>query len=166
MKRFLLCSALCLGTACSSSPKDPETVGSWKEVELEAPTDHVLWQLTLLSIQNMGFPLGSELDPTSGRVQTGWKTELQPFRGEGTRSRAHLRLEPIEPGRWKVRARVEREQNMALAAPLDPQRAEWEAAGDDERMALVLLHHIQSRLDPKIELTPAAPDPLASGRKR
>ncbi len=165
MTRLSFMIALFFACGCSSTPGDPEKEGAWKEVEVHSPSDRMLWQLTLLSLQNMGFPLGSGLDPTAGVVQTGWKTELQPFRGQGTRARAYLRLEPLEPGLWKVRARVQRERNMALAAPLDPQRAEWKEAPDDETAALILLRHIQARLDSGNEPALPAPDPLA-GRGR
>ncbi len=165
--KWIRCALPCL-LACFAcrSTGDPEAEGIWKEIEVEAPSDRVLWNLTLLSLQNLGFPFGSNMDPTTGVVETLWKTDLQPFRGEGTRLRAYLRLTPCEPGRWKVRARVQRENNMALVAPLDPSRAEWKEAPDDERMAAVLLQHIQARLGRKIELSPEAQNPLGSGRER
>jgi hypothetical protein len=158
--RTLLSALLLVLGACSSTADDPEHEGTWKEVEVSAPSDRVLWQITLLSLQNLDFPLGANMDPTAGVVETLWKTDLQPFRGEGMRVRALLRFQPLEPGRWKVRARVRREQNMALAAPLDPQRAEWKEAPDDVVLAATLLQHIQSRLKPAIQLSPPEPDPL------
>ena len=92
-----------------------------------------------------------------GIVTTGWKTDLQPFSGEGMRTRAEVRMSPIEPGRWRLRARVEKELNKSMANPLDASRAEWKTAPDDERTAGILLMHIRSRLDPELEFAPVPP---------
>jgi hypothetical protein len=142
-------------TSCLSGKRAFD--GPWRRVEVEAPSQHMVWQLTLLSLQGMGFPLAAGTDSGSGHVQTGWKTDLQPFRGQGRRWRAEVRLEPIEPGRWQLEARVERERNQNLVSPLDPQRADWKADGGDERTAQILLMHVQARLNPALEITPEEP---------
>ena len=153
---FFLAGALfALAPACASTNEEEVEEGLWREAEVNAPSDRVLWQLTLLSLQNLGYPLSSGLDPSSGIVTSGWKTDLQPFSGEGMRTRASVRIAPIEPGRWKVRTRVEKELNKAMASPLDATRAEWKPAPDDERTAGIILMHIRSRLDPKLEIAPA-----------
>ena len=153
--RFFLASLFVALAACASTSEEEEEEGLWREAEVSAPSDRVLWQLTLLSLQNLGYPLSSGLDPSGGVVTTGWKTDLQPFSGEGMRTRAVVKLSPIEPGRWKVRARVAKELNKAMASPLDATRAEWKEAPDDERTAAIVLMHIRSRLDPKLEIAPA-----------
>jgi hypothetical protein len=127
----------------------------WQTLEVAAPSDRVVWQLTLLSLQTQGYPLAAGSDLGVRQVESGWKTDLQPFRGEGQRRRAVVKLTPLAPGRWKLEARVKCEHNQNLVSPLDPVRAEWEHAPDDEAAAKILLRHIGARLRPELEVQPA-----------
>lgn len=157
MIRALLFLVLCLTPACTSVARQEalsEKEARWKSLEVEAPSDRLLWQLMLLSVQGQGFPLAAGSDLGSRQLESGWKIDMQPFRGEGTRRRAVLHLTPLEPGRWKVEARVKVEKNQNLVAPLDPVRAEWEPTADDELTAQVLLQQIRARLSPELELVP------------
>ncbi len=162
----LLALALAWAPCACAGPSAAEEEARWDEIHVHSPSDRVLWQLTLLSLQNLGYPLSSGLNPSSGIVTTGWKTELQPFSGDGTRRRAEVRMKPLEPGLWQVRARVELETNKALVDPLDPSRAEWKSAGDDRKTAEILLMHIRARLDPDLELAPEPEDPRAAVLER
>jgi hypothetical protein len=135
----------------------------WQTLEVSAPSDRVVWQLTLLSLGSQGYPLAAGSDPGARQVESGWKTDLQPFRGEGERRRAVVKLTPLAPGRWKLEARVKCEHNQNLVSPLDPVRAEWERAPDDESAAKILLHHIGARLRPELEVQPP-PAPEGGGR--
>ena len=147
----ILSSLVCLTllfAACSSTPSEPE--GRWFEAEVEAPSDRVLWKIALLSAERMSFPL-AQLDPGSRQFVTGWRTNLQPFSGDGDRTRAEVRLVPVSTGRWQVQARVQRQVNKALVAPLDPTRAEWEWVQDDVVQAEILLRRVVSALDPDFE---------------
>ncbi len=151
-----------LAPACTSVARQEELdsrEARWKTIEVSAPSDRVLWQLSMLAIQSQGYPLGAGTDTGARLIESGWKTDLQPFRGDGKRWRARMRLTPLEPGRWKLEARVQVEKNQNLVTPLDPVRAEWEHAPDDEGKAQVLLQHVRSRLGPELELEPPQPDP-------
>lgn len=153
--RTWLCLLACLGVACTSVARREELDSKkarWHESEVEAPSDRMVWQLALLSLQSLGYPLAAGSDLGSRQIESGWKTDLQPFRGDGERRRAIVRLSPLEPGHWKLEVRVRVEANQNLVSPLDPVRAEWKQAADDERGALVLLHHIRSRLQPELPL--------------
>jgi hypothetical protein len=123
----------------------------WKEIEVEAPSDRVVWQLSLLTLRSQGYPLAAGTDMGAGTVQSGWKQDLQPFRGEGQRRRAILRMTPLEAGRWKLEARVQCEHNENLVSPLQAELAEWEPAADDPVEAQVLLQHVRSRLAPELD---------------
>jgi hypothetical protein len=162
-------SALCLGlvlvlAGCSTTPDEPDP--TWRQTEVNAPSDRVLWKVALLAAKQGGFPLMGGLDPASGVIQTGWRTELQPHRGDGNRQRAEIRMEPRGKSVWLVKARVQRQLNMALASPLDPSRAEWEWAPDNPVKAEVLLRHIVSLFDPD-DMTEEAGDesPVPSKRR-
>jgi len=148
--------------ACDSVARQEELASKeahWKTAEVSAPSDRMLWQLSLLALQSQGFPLAAGTDPGARQVESGWKTDLQPFRGDGKRKRATVRLTPLEKGRWKVEARVQVEKNQNLVSPLDASRAEWQGTSDDESGAQILLQHIQSRLRPELEIVPAQEPP-------
>jgi hypothetical protein len=155
--------ACAVSAACTSVARQESLDAKqarWKTIEVEAPSDRLLWQLTLLAIQTQGYPLGSGTDPGAGVVESGWKTDLQPFRGEGRRWRAVVKMEPVSAGRWKLDARVQCEKNQNLVSPLDPVRAEWEHEADDERKAEILLQHVQARLKPTLEVQPPKTNPV------
>jgi hypothetical protein len=157
MSRSILLLSLLLAACTSVARREALDAkqARWTALEVAAPSDRVLWQLTLLALQNQGYPLASGSDPGARQVESGWKTELQPFRGEGQRRRAVVKLTPLAPGRWKLEARVKCEHNQNLVSPLDPVRAEWERAPDDEAAAKILLQHISARLRPELEVQPA-----------
>ena len=156
-RRFLL---LVLGTTlllagCTSVARQQsldDKAEQWRSLEVAAPSDRMVWQLMLLALQTQGFPLAAGTDPGARQVESGWKTDLQPFRGEGTRRKATLKLAPIEKGRWKLEARVRVQKNMNLVTPLDATRAEWEPTGDDPTTAQILLQHVRARLRPELEV--------------
>jgi hypothetical protein len=50
--------------------------------------------------------------------------------------------------------------NHAMVAPLDPQRADWKWAPDNDVAAAIILQKIASLLDPAFELTPEEKDPF------
>ena len=165
MRRFVALAVLFV-CACTSVARQEELDSKearWKSTDVDAPSDRVLWQLTLLSLQNQGYPLGAATDPGAREVESGWKTDMQPFKGEGQRRRAVVRMKPLEPGKWHVEARVMTEHNENLTSPLDPTRAEWRAAADDETSAQVLLQHIRARLSPELPTTPAPTTPKKPG---
>jgi hypothetical protein len=144
-------AALAFG-ACTSVARQEELDSKearWKEIEVAAPSDRVVWQLALLTLQTKGYPMGSGTDMVGRTIQSGWKQDLQPFRGEGQRRRAIMRLSPVEAGRWKLEARVQCQHNENLVSPLQAELAEWEPAADDAVEAQVLLQHVRSRLAPE-----------------
>jgi len=151
----LLLGVFVLSAACVSVARqehlDSKTA-HWETLEVSAPSDRVLWQLTLLALQGQGYPLASGTDPGARQVESGWKTDMQPFRGEGERRRAIVKLTPLAPGRWKLEGRVQCEHNQNLVSPLDPVRAEWKGVADDQAAAKILLRHIGTRLQPELEL--------------
>lgn len=165
MMRWFGFGLVILSAACTSVARQEvldAKEARWQTLEVTAPSDRVVWQLTLLALQSQGFPLAAGSDLGARQVESGWKTDLQPFRGEGERRRAVVKLTPLAPGRWKLEARVKREHNQNLVTPLDPVRAEWEHAADDEAAAKILLQHIRARLRPELEVQPA-PAPEARG---
>jgi len=155
-------AVLILFAALSTSCRfvNPEPDPSWITREVEAPSDRVLWKLALLSVEDSDYPLTGGLDPSAGEITTGWKLNLQPVSRKGYRERALLEMEPTSPGTWTVKARVQKQMNHAMVAPLDPQRAEWKWAPDNDVAAAIILQKIWSLLDPTFELTPEEMDPF------
>ena len=162
LRKILTTLPLFLGLfACQATEPD----GRWMEGTVHAPSDRVLWTISRLSLQKMRFPTAGALDPASGRIESGWKTQLHAFQGEGYRERAEIEIEPLEKGQWKVRTRVAKQMNEALVSPLDPSRAEWEWANDDPNSAKILLMHITSLLGDEMEFKEEE-DPLEALNRR
>ena len=52
----------------------------------------------MLSLEKLGFPVGSGLDPATLTAVTGWQNSLAPFRGRGYRRQAEVHFERQEQG--------------------------------------------------------------------
>ncbi|MCK6448677.1 MAG: hypothetical protein L6Q99_19970 [Planctomycetes bacterium] len=139
--------AVC-GASCKSDLPAPE----WRDGEVTAASENVLWEVTVLALEKEGYPVGAGLDPSTGVALSGWKSSLAPFKGKGWRARAHVKYERTAPGRYRVDVRVEKELNQDLARPLDPSYAQWEPTADDAERAQVLLQRIRSYLGGEIEV--------------
>jgi hypothetical protein len=165
MKAVSLLALACLALAsCSTTPKEPDP--SWQSDEVEVPSDDILWKVSLQSLQKMGFPLGSGLDPSSMVVVSGWRTDLQPFHKAGSRTKAELHMEPVRKGVWRVESRVKKQVNKSLVKKLDPTFADWVWVADDTTAARILIQHIRAYLQPAIHAEPRPADPLAPFQER
>lgn len=158
----LICIAVCvfsLGlTACQNTPEEPDPLLA--EAQVECGSDNQLWKVVLLSLHQTGFPQGAEMDRGQMHVVTGWKIELSPWKGKGTRKQAEVWCTPLGPDRWDIDVRVRQQINNALARTLDYSYAEWEWVQDDDTMARIVLQHIKGYLNPEIELTDQPADPV------
>lgn len=137
---LVVCGLLGLAS-CDTSPKYPE---SWHSDRISTDSERVLWEVTVLSFEKHSFPAGTGLDPSTMVATSGWKYDLQPFRGKGWRDRAEVSFEAVEGGSYDVRVRVERQINMDIVRPLDISYAEWEQAPDNDLEARLLLLRIKS----------------------
>ena len=154
---LLLFLAALLAAACSSTPDEPEP--AWAGTQVTAGSDGLLWKVILLSLRKLDFPEGAEMDRAQMKVVSGWKIELSPWKGRGTRRQAEVTCTPIGPGRWALEARVKTEVNNTLARTLDYSYAEWEPVPDDESQARVLLQHVRAFLVPELEVEDQPLDP-------
>lgn len=153
----LLAAVLFSGlAACSLTPKEPDP--AWRSADLTAPSRVILWDMTLAALDRGGYPPGAKIDPDTLEAESGWRTELQPFSGEGIRRKAVVRLRPMGEGDWGVDVRVKQQRNMSLVRPTDPEYAEWEWTGDDVESAGLILAWIRGAVDPRFE---ASVDPDA-----
>ena len=142
--------ALAALPGCEALSFDDEPDPSWIERELEAPSENVLWQVSLQTLSHFDFPLGGGLAPDRLVASSGWRNTLQPFKDKGFRNRATIEIDPLSATRFNVRVRVERQRNRALANPLDLRYAEWDPQPDDEKEAAILMQHIRSYLDTEL----------------
>jgi hypothetical protein len=161
-RRFALSAVLAvlcaLGSACSTTPKEPEP--SWASSALVVGSDNQLWQVMLLALNATGFPQGAEMDRGDMHIVTGWKIELAPRKGKGTRKQAELICTPLGPDRWSVDVRVRMQINNTLAQPLDYSYAEWEWVPDDLTTARIIVQHMRAYLRPELEINDAPVDPV------
>lgn len=143
-----VCLVLCaLGAGCASGKKPAQ----WIDGTLEAPSDRILWEVTLISLQKTGFPIGSGLEPGKLLAVSGWHNSLAPFKGDGFRERAHVQYLSQGGRRYGVKVRVEREVNEDITHPLDLSYAEWESAPDNVTRAQIVLGYIKALLGPAKE---------------
>lgn len=136
------CALTFAASACASGRSDPK----WLDAHVEAPSDNVLWEVTVIALEKNGFPIGSGLDRTNLTAISGWHTSLAPFKGEGYRERCHVVYTPKEGRGYDVRVRVERERNDDIVRPLDLSYAQWEPDPDDERRAGMVLGFVRTML--------------------
>jgi hypothetical protein len=146
---------LCLA-ACQTTPRIPP---QWAKAEVSVPSERVLFEVSVLALEEHAFPLGTDFDPATLEAVSGWKNDLAPFRGQGRRERAHVKYRHQGEGAYGVELRVESEVNMDHVRPLDLRYAKWEPAADDFEEAEVLLQRIRSYIGQEIELSPEAPLP-------
>lgn len=140
----LLAAALAFVASCKSPFSEPEA--PWAGRELAAPSENIAWTVCTMALAKSGFPVGTGADPSTLTIVSGWKTQLAPFRGDGFRERAHLKLAPTTAGQWRVEVRVEREDNMDIKRPMDPSYAEWKPAPDNAEAAELILERVRAFL--------------------
>ena len=147
---LLLLVSLLFGLgACQSKPKfEP----AWQDAEIEVPSARLLWEVAVFALEKEGFPVGSEMDPTTLTAISGWRYSLAPFRGQGRRQRAEILFTSVGPRRYGVRVRVQQDVNMDIVRPMDLSYAEWEEAPDSPEAALILMQRIRSWVGPTLEL--------------
>ena len=161
----LLLAAAPAAAACSSMGKSKEPEPVVATTEVLAGSDSLLWKVVLLSLRKLDFPEGAEMERSQMKVVSGWKIELSPWKGKGTRKQAEVTCTPIGPGRWTVEARVKTQINNTLARTLDYSYAEWEWVPDDPSEARVILQHVRAFLQPELEVGEEPVDPLEQFRK-
>ena len=147
-----------LAWSCNSAPKEPDP--NWVSSEIAVSSDSTLWQVILLALHKMEFPKSAEMDRANMSLVSGWKIELSPWKGRGTRQRAEVSCTPVGPGRWQVETRVATQINQALARPMDYSYAEWEWVPDDGMTARILMQHIHSYFQRDIQLSEPVEDPI------
>ncbi len=151
LKLPLLLACLLAAPACvSPEPSEPDAV--WREVEVVAPSSRLLFKVALSELSQRGYPINNELNPGEGLITTGWKTRLQPFSKAGWREKMSLTIKSTSRRSWLVRARAQRQRNMAIVNPLDPTRAEWEWDAENPVAADIVLQSIHSAMDAPLDL--------------
>ena len=162
---FALAAVLCLpGAACNSTPEEPDP--TWASAQIVAGSDNQLWQVMQLALNRTGFPQSAGMNRGDMHVVSGWKIELSPWKGKGTRKQAEILATPVGPDRWKIDVRVKKQINNTLAETLDYSYAEWEWAEDDEVTARIVLQHVRAYLSPEFELEDAQADPVEEYLKK
>ena len=148
--RTTLCflAALALA-ACQTGRGAP---AQWLSTTASAPSESALWEVALQALADHKFPIGAGVDPGTRIATTGWRNSLAPFKGEGFRQRARLRLEPLGGDKYKLYLQVEKDTNEELARPMELDYAQWEESGDDVETAQILISKIDARLGAALEI--------------
>lgn len=152
----LLASAWLLPACAAPDASGSAREGEWVEADIVVPSERILRQIAVQAMSRNGFPPGTEATKAQTMVSSGWKVDLQPFKGDGTRAKAYVEYEEKNEREWHIYVRVEKETNGELAKPLELAKAKWEAGPDDTESASRILRLIQ------MVLAPPAPDPSAA----
>lgn len=145
------CLSAVLAVGCASTPDE-----GWHEGSVSAPTERVLWQVTVLALERNDFPVGSGVNPSTLKAVSGWRVSLAPFKGDGYREQAHIEWtrDKAQEGRWNGRVRVHRQRNENLSKPLDISYAEWEDEADDADRARLLFNTVRALLGGEFKVEP------------
>ena len=147
--RLIVCLLLALASSSCASSGEPDP--DWRSIEVDAVSERFLWIYSLNGLQRLGFPVGTDANPTERRVRTGWKTDLAPFRGDGRRQFAELFMEPVGEKRWSLSARVVRPPLPLGVAGVQGVRQGHVGLGGDPRQADILLQTIRSSIQAPLE---------------
>jgi len=139
LRRFL---PLLLVAACASTPDD-----QWTQAEFKVTNVKVLHEVIMMSMVDLGYPLGRESSPGRGQVISGWNESRSPFYGRGFRLKAIVKYRSLGIGEHQLECRVEREVNESYQG-LDDQRDQWKRVDDDMQRAGHLLAKIRAYLAP------------------
>lgn len=150
IQRLLSCLVLVFLASCLTSQKP----AVWIDATLEAPSDTILWDVTRLSLEKTGFPIGTGLDRGKLIAVSGWHTSLAPFKSDGFRERAHIQYTPTGGRTYAVKVRVERETNEDITHPLDLSYADWKSQADNVTRAQIVLGYIKATLGPELKTEP------------
>jgi hypothetical protein len=138
--------------AFAGSCKSDEPEGTWIKQDVEAENDRLLIDVTALSLQKSGFPVGAGIDPGKLTVVSGWHTSLAPFRGQGWREQCTIQYVKKAPRQYEMSIRVKKDKNDDLVHPTDISYAQWVAEPDDVDRARAVRQHILSLLGSSIEV--------------
>jgi hypothetical protein len=143
--------ALCLSGCAmfSSSANDPK----WIEETVEPPNEVILQQVTIHSLNKVGFPIGTGIEAGKLGGMSGWNTSLAPFKGEGYRERCYVEFEPLGGKRYHMRVRVEKQTNEDIMHPLDLSYADWTPAPDNDTRAKLVVGQVRAFLNPQFRTT-------------
>jgi hypothetical protein len=145
-------------SACSVLGANPE---SWIEGDVNIASERLLRQIATIAMEKNGLPPGTEEGNLQSTVSSGWKVQLQPFKGDGTRAKAHMQYEEKSTSVWHVYIRVQKDTNEELARPLDLTQAQWASGPDDDAWATRILKTMQAMLGTEFHLSPEMAPPVA-----
>lgn len=118
---------------------------SWESVVVKAASQRELTEDINRSLLALGYPLRKQPGPDRRLIQSNWNVELSSSIGEGLRQRATLRIQLLGSGRFRIRAKVDRQRNRDRQNPLDEASAQWVPLSEDLELTRTLLHAIEAR---------------------
>lgn len=143
---------LLAGSFSAACQTGRDAKAQWVETTAVAPSESVVWEVALQALAKQKFPLGAGVDQGARVATTGWKNSLAPFKGQGYRQRARLRLEPLEGGKYKLFLQVEMDTNEDIFRPMELEYAKWETHEDDVQTAQILISEIDARIGAALEV--------------
>ncbi|MEZ6016484.1 MAG: hypothetical protein R3F49_15305 [Planctomycetota bacterium] len=136
---------LLLVLALASCRSGPEPV--WAADRFEAHSERMLWDVLRIALDHADFKVGGGAEPEARRIESGWKVDASPFKGQGWRKKARVEYAPAPDaeGAWDVKVRVQMDTNESFKG-IDLRYADWQPAPDDEVAAKRVLQFARSLL--------------------
>lgn len=135
--------ALVLFSSCASTPEE-----QWTTATIKVSNAKVLHEVIMMSMSDLGYPLGKDSSPGASEVISGWMESRSPFYGRGFRRKAFVKYTYKGLGEHSIECRVEREVNESHQG-LDEKRDQWKRIADDNQRRGHLLAKIGAYLAPK-----------------
>ncbi len=118
---------------------------------VQADNERFLWDSLRLAIYESDFKVGGGADPSTRQINSAWKLDLAPYKGQGYRTRVLASYQPTRETRedglesFAISIRVEKELNDSFKS-LDLEYAKWKPADDDANAAKAILQRFMGYL--------------------
>lgn len=110
---------------------------------------NVVWDAAL-EIVSSNYVL-HRIDEKAMKFESEWREMLQPFVGEGYRTKVIGRVTDMKDGSYVVEVAVKKEINEDWTAPQSPESAVWKSAPDDEVEAAIIVQRILIRVEEELQ---------------
>lgn len=143
MKTTALLLSLLSLAACSGSGR-PQ--GCCTSDGFPAPGKEIVWTAAEKALAEVRMDVDREASSIeNATIVSRWKTQLQPFAGQGHREQATIQINevPGRPNYWHVETTVIRETNDNVMQPNNPVTARWGGAERAPELENVITRRIE-----------------------
>ena len=111
-----------------------------------APSKEMVWEATMQVVRDAGYTPDSDLSRAdTGKVETRWKLDLQPFSGKGYREKVTVKIVelPRKENYFRLDTSVCREMNANITQPDSPIAADWDHETNNPTMENMINRRVE-----------------------